>query len=106
MSEHDLETDPSETEVDEADESELPGGLPADFSTFILSLNAAALLHMGEAQLPEGEPTPPKNLMLAKQTIDLLAMLETKTQGNLSGAEEKLLSKMLYDLRIRFVRAR
>ena len=40
---------------------------------------------------------------MAKQTIDLIAMLEEKTQGNLTGEEERLLSQVLYDLRMRYV---
>ena len=44
-----------------------------------------------------------KNLPLARQTIDLLAMLQDKTRGNLSGDEERVLSQAIYDLRMRFV---
>ena len=79
---------------------------PVDFNTFILSLSSTALVHLGAAprELFEGEP-PPANLPLAKQTIDLIAMLEDKTHGNLTGEEERLLSTVLYDLRMRYVRA-
>jgi hypothetical protein len=45
-----------------------------------------------------------KNLPLAKQTIDILGMLEEKTRGNLSGDEENLLKSMLHDLRLMYVR--
>ena len=100
------EIEAAEAAADEAAEEAPSIGrtLPADFATFVLSLNAAALLHMGDAHLPEGEVTPPKNFPLAKQSIDLLAMLEEKTKGNLDGEEEKLLGQVLYDLRMRFVR--
>ena len=80
---------------------------PVDFNTFILSLSSAALVHLGQAP-PEvfgGQAPPPKNLPMGKQTIDLLAMLEEKTKGNLTGEEERLLSQMLYDLRMRYVKA-
>ena len=40
---------------------------------------------------------------LAKQTIDLLAVLQEKTTGNLTGEEERLLDQVLYDLRMRYV---
>jgi len=40
---------------------------------------------------------------MAKQSIDVLAMLEEKTRGNLTDAEQKLLSTVLYDLRMRFI---
>lgn len=80
---------------------------PLDFNTFVMSLATSALAHMG--QLPEealaGNPMPPVNLPLAKQTIDLIGMLEGKTKGNLSGEEERLISQVLSDLRLRFVSA-
>jgi hypothetical protein len=40
---------------------------------------------------------------LARQTIDLLGLLEQKTHGNLTGEEERILSAALYDLRQRFL---
>ena len=43
------------------------------------------------------------HVAMARQTIDLLGMLEEKTKGNLSGAEERLMAQVLYDLRMRFV---
>jgi hypothetical protein len=73
-----------------------------DFSTFILSLSHSALMHLGEAPHPEtGEIE--KNLPLARQTIDLISMLEEKTKGNLSGDEERLVGQILFDLRMRYV---
>ncbi len=73
-----------------------------DFSTFVLSLSHSALMHLGEAPNPESGKVE-KNLMLARQTIDLIAMLEEKTKGNLTGDEERLLGQILYDLRMRYV---
>jgi len=73
-----------------------------DFATFILSLSHSALVHLGEAPHPDGD-APQKDLALARQTIDMLGMLEEKTRGNLTGDEERMLSQVLYDLRMRFV---
>ena len=73
-----------------------------NFSTFVFSLNTSALLHLGE--IPD--PTSGKqqeDLALAKQTIDLIAMLEEKTRRNLTSDEENLLKQILYDLRLRYV---
>jgi hypothetical protein len=83
------------------------GGLPSvDFSTFALSLGTSALYHMGLVGDPEsGERVAEPNLALARQTIDTLAMLETKTQGNLEQEEARLLEGLLYELRMRFVEA-
>lgn len=74
-----------------------------DFATFVLSLGSSALVHLGEA--PDDDGATRTNLPLAKQTIDLLAMIQTKTQGNLDGGEAELLSALLYDLRIKYVDA-
>ena len=79
--------------------AELPG---IDFSTFVLSLSHSVLVHLGDAPDPSGATSPP-NLELARQTIDLIALLEEKTRGNLTGEEERILSAALYDLRLRFV---
>jgi hypothetical protein len=79
------------------------GSLPAiDFATFVLSLSHSALVHLGDAPDPSGG-TPKPDVNMAKQTIDLLVLLQEKTTGNLSGEEERLLDQVLYDLRIRYV---
>jgi hypothetical protein len=77
--------------------------LPAiDFVTFVLSMRQAALLHLGDAPDPDSG-SHAQDLPMARQTIDLLAMLQDKTRGNLSGDEERALSQALYDLKSRFV---
>jgi hypothetical protein len=76
-----------------------------NFQTFVASLNASALVHLGAIEDPaSGQKM--KNLPMAKQTIDILSMLEKKTDGNLSTEEENLLKGVLYDLRIMYVRER
>ena len=80
-----------------------PGDLPRiDFATFVLSLSHSALMHLGDAPDPAGGKAAP-DLEMARQTIDLLHLLEEKTRGNLTGEEERMLSAALYDLRLRFV---
>lgn len=77
---------------------------PIDFTTFVFSLGSSALMLLGEAPNPEtGESM--KNLPLAKETIDLLSMLQDKTKGNLTQEEQRFLDSLLYDLRLRFVEA-
>ena len=81
----------------------LPRDVPdIDFTTFVLSLSTSALVHLGDAAMPEGEERPAE-LGLARQTIDLIALIEEKTTGNLTGEEERLLSQVLYDLRMRYL---
>lgn len=76
---------------------------PIDFYTFVLSLGSSAFVHLGDAPHPEtGEAMKP-DLPLAKQTIDILAMLAEKTKGNLTPEEERFLENLLTDLRFRFV---
>jgi hypothetical protein len=73
-----------------------------DFATFVLSLSHSALMHLGEAPHPDTGSVE-RNLPLARQTIDLIGMLEEKTRGNLVGEEERLISQILFDLRMRYV---
>jgi len=73
-----------------------------NFSTFIFSLNTSALLHLGEIPDP-ATGKQQEDLAMAKQTIDLLAMLQEKTKGNLAPDEENLLKHILYELRLRYV---
>ena len=75
-----------------------------NFINFMLSLSTSALIQLGEIQDPMTKETV-KNLPLAKQTIDLIGMLTEKTKGNLSPDEERLMEQILYDLRMRYVKA-
>jgi hypothetical protein len=82
--------------------TDAPHPSQVDFGTFVLSLGSSALVHLGEIQHPESAEAK-ENLLLARQTIDLLAMLQEKTRGNLSEAEARFLSDLLADLRLKFV---
>ena len=83
-------------------EQEIP--LPEiNFSSFILSLSTSALMQLGEVPDPITQKFD-KNLPLAKQSIDMLGMLQDKTRGNLTPEEEKLIDHLLADLRWRYIR--
>ncbi|MBU0991664.1 MAG: DUF1844 domain-containing protein [Proteobacteria bacterium] len=73
------------------------------FSTFIVSLNSTALVHLGVMGNPATNESA-KNLPVAKQTIDIIGMLEEKTKGNLTAEEEKLIKNILHDLRLMYVK--
>jgi hypothetical protein len=75
-----------------------------DFVTFVMSLVHSVYLHLGDAPNPLTGRIE-RNLTMAQQTIDLLGLLEQKTQGNLTGEEERVLEQVLYELRLRFVEA-
>jgi hypothetical protein len=74
-----------------------------NFATFIASLNASALLQLGAIEDPT-TGAKNKNLPMAKQTIDILSMMQEKTAGNLTQEEENLLKNILYDLRLMYVK--
>ena len=76
-----------------------------DFYTFVLSLGSSVLIHLGDAPHPETGKPGETNLSLAQQSIEILAMLEQKTRGNLTPEEAKLLDQLLLDLKLRYVEA-
>lgn len=76
---------------------------PLDFSAFILSLSTSVLMNLGLVENPmtkqkEKEPE------VAKQTIDLIALLKEKTRGNLTEEESKLIEDVLHELRLWYVK--
>jgi len=79
------------------------GSIPeVDFVTFVVSLSTNALVSLGLLPRPDtGEKK--CDLPLARQTIDILALLQQKTKGNLTGEEERILDTVLYDLRMTYV---
>lgn len=88
-------------EVRKAGGTPLPG---IDFQTFIISLGSSAMHHLGGPGLPVTEGTP-RDVEVAHQTIDILGLIETKTRGNLGKEEQALLTNLLCDLRLRYVKA-
>jgi len=75
------------------------------FGAFIMSLNTSALFLLGEIADPETGARK-QDLVLAKHTIDTLNVLKEKTRGNLTQEEENMLGKFLYDLQMRYVKAK
>jgi hypothetical protein len=81
----------------------VPDDLPAvDFTTFVLSLSHSARLHLGDAPDPVTGKSD-VDLPMARHSIDLLGLIQEKTHGNLTGAEEQVLTQALDDLRVRYV---
>ena len=73
-----------------------------NFSSFVLSLSSSALLHFGEIPDPITNKKE-RSMPLAKQTIDILGILQEKTKGNLSQDEQQLIDNLLHDLRLRYI---
>ena len=75
------------------------------FAGFVISLATTAAVHFGDMPDPNtGERMEP-DLVAAHQMIDLIALLQEKTKGNLTPDESKLVDDLLYELRMRFVQA-
>ncbi len=74
------------------------------FTPFLLGLASTALIHLGSTPHPETGRTE-VDLVLARQSLDLLSMLREKTRGNLTSEEERVFDQLLTDLRLRFVEA-
>lgn len=73
-----------------------------DFATFVMSVVHSAWMHLG--QVPHHDSQNLEiDLPMAKQSIDLVGLLEEKTKGNLSGDEERLIHQVLYELRSKYV---
>ena len=77
-------------------EAELPR---LDFTTFVVSLRQSASVHLGAVPGPDGQSD--RDLELAFQDIELLALLQEKTKGNLTGEEERILDEAIDEMRER-----
>ncbi len=75
------------------------------FAAFVLSLAHTAAVHFGDIPDPVSGQMSEANLAAAQQMIDILALIEAKTRGNLTAEERQLLEQILYELRLRFVDA-
>jgi uncharacterized protein DUF1844 len=75
------------------------------FTTFVVSLASSAAIHFGDLPDPNTGQPAEVNLEGAAQMIDILALLEEKTRGNLTLEERQVLDQVLYELRLRFVEA-
>jgi hypothetical protein len=71
-----------------------------DFPTFVLSAASAAMMGLGLAPRPESGKL---DLEMARQNIDLLEMIQGKTRNNLTAEEDKLLDRVLFEVRTKFV---
>ena len=75
------------------------------FVAFVLSLAHRAAVHFGDVADPVSGQRGALNLSGAQQVIDILAMLDLKTRGNLTAEERQLLDQVLLELRMRHLRA-
>ena len=76
------------------------------FVAFIFSLASNAAVHFGDLPDPTTNERRPPDLEAAAQLIEILAMLEEKTRGNLTAEERQLMDQVLFELRMRYVEAK
>ena len=76
------------------------------FVAFIYSLASNAAVHFGDLPDPLTNETRKPDLEAAGQLIDIIAMLEEKTRGNLATEERQLMDQILFELRMRYVEAK
>lgn len=82
----------------------LPGGddaPPIDFTTFILSMSTSGMIQLGEIADPDGRTT--LDFDGARHTIEILQLLDRKTEGRLTGEEDRMLAHVIEDLRARYL---
>ena len=75
------------------------------FTAFVLSLASTAAIHFGDLPDPVSGEQAELNLDGAAQMIEILALMEQKTRGNLTAEERQLLDQLLYELRLRYMEA-
>jgi hypothetical protein len=81
-----------------------PEETPINFGSFIMSLATQTLMQLGAMKPPPGLDIK-VDREAARQTIDILAMLQQKTKGNLDPSEAGMLEEMLHSLRMAYVRS-
>jgi hypothetical protein len=89
-----------DTSTDASSDSTLP---PLTFAGFVLSLAHTTAFHLGDVPDPVSGAAGEVRLDAAHQMIDILALLEEKTRGNLTAEERQLLEQLIYELRMRFL---
>jgi hypothetical protein len=95
-----LKPSPAENGSPKTEDTPLP---EMNFAGFIFSLSTTAMYHFGDFPDPVTKKAS-RNLAAAKQTIEILSILKTKTEGNLDENERQLLDGVLYELRMRYVK--
>jgi hypothetical protein len=74
---------------------------PITFEHLVQQFYVSAMIQMGAAT-PEGQQ-PRVDILGARTTIDLLAVLAEKTRGNLTEAEDNILQTVLFEVRMAFL---
>jgi len=95
-------SEPSSAKEEIPKGQEAPPRPPIDFPSYVLSYYTQGLVLLGEVPNPYTNKKE-EDVEAAQHIIDILSMLEEKTKGNLSSAEQQLLATVLYELRMKFM---
>lgn len=79
---------------------------PVSFNAFVVSLVTTAAVHFGDVADPETGEKPAPKLDAAGHAIEMLALLEDKTKGNLTDDEAQFIKQALHELRVHYVEVR
>ena len=79
---------------------------PVSFNAFVVSLATMAAVHFGDVTDPQSGEMRAPDLDAAGRAIEMLALLEEKTRGNLTDDEERFIARVLEELRRRYRSAR
>lgn len=90
-------------ESDEPAEKAQGEPTPITFSLFVQTLAHQSMMSLGLIPWPDSGLTK-TNLQHAKETIDVLGILQEKTKGNLDDSEQRLIDTVLYELRMTFMK--
>lgn len=96
------QAEPSAEPVPHEEPKHDPASGPITFSLFIQSLAQQALMSMGLIAWPDTNEVR-ANFDHARETIDLLTIMQEKTKGNLTASEQRFLDSVIYELRMAFV---
>ncbi len=96
-------TDQGALDLGASNEAAPENDIAMTFQTLVFSLSTTAMLQLGILPHPESGARQ-KDLPSAKQTIDILEILQEKTKGNLTSEESQLLEASLYDLKMTYLK--
>jgi hypothetical protein len=105
-----VSSDPADVSGADAAADEIAAALesgaapPATFEFLVHTLFTQALMALGRIPNPITKQAH-RNVPTAKHFIDVLAMLEQKTAGNLSVDERRLLEEVQHQLRLQYMEA-
>jgi hypothetical protein len=79
-----------------------PKDFEMTFEKLVASLYTTALMQLG-LDPQSGQVKYQPDIIAARQTVDMLSILQEKTKGNLDAKESRLLDGILYELRMAYI---